>query len=50
MKQSNGAIRAGRLVTHAGTLTCARTKLHADAVNAVGKKEKCELTGILEKV
>lgn len=28
MKHSNGAIRAGRLVTHKGTLTCARTKVH----------------------
>lgn len=53
MKHSNGAIRAGRLVTHAGTLTWPRTKLHVHAVNAVRKRKnirKHELTGIPKKV
>lgn len=42
MKHSNGAIRAGRLVTHAGELTCAHTGLHGHAVNAFRKRARKE--------
>lgn len=49
MKYSNGAIRAGRLVTRAGMHTCAYTKLHVYSVSAVIKKKERKMWRELQR-